>query len=218
MTTPAGWYPATDQPGTERYWDGTVWTDQTRQPVKPSRSTWYRSRWLHLAGALVLGLILGGAIGGSGAASADKRAAAAASKMKAAQASETQALQDKSAAELAAQTAQETADGKVAAQIAALDARSQALDQREAKIGALEHQAAANFPNGTYLVGTEIKPGTYKSSGPDGSNGAGCYWARHSKNNDLLDNNVSQGPSIVVVHASDFSIEFAGCEPYKKVG
>ncbi|MCS5718591.1 DUF2510 domain-containing protein [Herbiconiux sp. CPCC 205763] len=29
---PAGWYPDTDQPGNERYWDGTQWTD-TRRPV-----------------------------------------------------------------------------------------------------------------------------------------------------------------------------------------
>ena len=31
-TTPAGWYPDPSIPGTNRYWDGTQWTDQTHTP------------------------------------------------------------------------------------------------------------------------------------------------------------------------------------------
>lgn len=30
MTTPAGWYPDTANPGIERYWNGTEWTEQAR--------------------------------------------------------------------------------------------------------------------------------------------------------------------------------------------
>lgn len=33
MTTPAGWFPDPNTPGTERWWDGTVWTAHTR-PVQ----------------------------------------------------------------------------------------------------------------------------------------------------------------------------------------
>ncbi|MGI5400145.1 DUF2510 domain-containing protein [Streptomyces sp. CA-135486] len=33
MTTPAGWYPDSNVPGTERWWDGTAWTAHTR-PVQ----------------------------------------------------------------------------------------------------------------------------------------------------------------------------------------
>ncbi len=36
-TTPAGWYPDPTAPGTERYWDGTAWTDHSRPvAVTPS--------------------------------------------------------------------------------------------------------------------------------------------------------------------------------------
>jgi hypothetical protein len=33
--TPAGWYPDTEQPGNERYWDGTRWTDARRPLAMP---------------------------------------------------------------------------------------------------------------------------------------------------------------------------------------
>ena len=35
---PAGWYSDQAMPGSERYWDGSQWTDQTR-PVAPTPST-----------------------------------------------------------------------------------------------------------------------------------------------------------------------------------
>ena len=35
MTTPAGWYPDNNTPGSERYWDGRQWTDQSR-PATPA--------------------------------------------------------------------------------------------------------------------------------------------------------------------------------------
>src|SRR3954447_13627283 len=34
---PAGWYPDTEQPGNERWWDGTQWTEQ-RRPAIPAAS------------------------------------------------------------------------------------------------------------------------------------------------------------------------------------
>lgn len=47
-STPAGWYPDTNQPGTLRYWDGTAWTEHThaqaQQPgVAPQQGTGYQT-------------------------------------------------------------------------------------------------------------------------------------------------------------------------------
>jgi uncharacterized RDD family membrane protein YckC len=35
QTTPAGWYPDPEQPGQQRYWDGTAWTEN-RAPMVPA--------------------------------------------------------------------------------------------------------------------------------------------------------------------------------------
>ena len=43
--TPAGWFPAPDRPGNERYWDGAQWTDSYRPsggvpPAPPAGAGW----------------------------------------------------------------------------------------------------------------------------------------------------------------------------------
>ena len=71
MTTPAGWYPANDQPGAERYWDGTAWTEQIRsiagappqapppyQPAPQPKRTKHRKWPWVVAGLIVLIIIV----------------------------------------------------------------------------------------------------------------------------------------------------------------
>jgi hypothetical protein len=71
---------------------------------------------------------------------------------------------------------------------------------------------------GTYEVGTgagQVAPGKYKATGPDGSNGAGCYYARLKNNDgsvgDIIANNIGDGPSVFTVKASDGAVQIAGC-------
>jgi hypothetical protein len=70
---------------------------------------------------------------------------------------------------------------------------------------------------GTYEVGTgpgQAAPGKYKSTGPDSSFG-GCYYARLKDNDgslgDIIDNNISQGPSVFTIKPSDGYVEISGC-------
>jgi hypothetical protein len=76
--------------------------------------------------------------------------------------------------------------------------------------------AAAMEDDGIYLVGTDIKPGQYKS----GANGD-CYWARLSNTNGDLDSiitNHNGGNSIVTIKKSDKAFETSGCGEWKKIG
>jgi len=69
---------------------------------------------------------------------------------------------------------------------------------------------AAQFGDGLYLVGTDITPGEYKSDGP--GPGGHCYWARlrDSAGNDIIANNLTQGPTRVTAVAGEY-LEVNGC-------
>lgn len=74
--------------------------------------------------------------------------------------------------------------------------------------------AAATYAgNGTYEVGVDIKPGTYKS-GPDNEN---CYWARLKADGaDIIDNDISAGQSIVTIQKSDKFFKSSGCNEWTR--
>ncbi len=57
---------------------------------------------------------------------------------------------------------------------------------------------------GTYLVGTDIAPGRYRISGDS------AYFARLECNNEIIDNNLSEGSVIAVVKDTDCYLNFSG--------
>jgi hypothetical protein len=65
--------------------------------------------------------------------------------------------------------------------------------------------------DGTYVVGVDIKAGTYHSTG-----GNGCYWARLSSDNetDIIDNHLGDGPTTVTIKRGDHAFETNGCDPW----
>jgi hypothetical protein len=67
--------------------------------------------------------------------------------------------------------------------------------------------------DGTYVVGVDIVPGTYRSAG-----GSSCYWARlNSLNtNDIIDNNGSAGPQAVEISATDKAFQTEHCPSWHK--
>jgi hypothetical protein len=73
--------------------------------------------------------------------------------------------------------------------------------------------------NGTFRVGVDVAPGTYKSSGGTSSTGS-CYWYRHATvggSNDIIDSNESTGPQYVQIAPTDGTFETAFCQPWVAV-
>ncbi|MFE0045832.1 hypothetical protein [Streptomyces albireticuli] len=71
--------------------------------------------------------------------------------------------------------------------------------------------------NGTFQVGSDIKPGTYRSTG----NKLGCYWERAKDSSGGLDsilaNDNAQGSSYVTVKADDKIFKTRGCKGWHRV-
>lgn len=72
--------------------------------------------------------------------------------------------------------------------------------------------------DGTFRVGSEVKPGTYKSK-PDASGVGMCYWARlRSANEDsIISNHLGSGPTFVTIHSTDKYFQTTGCATWKRV-
>jgi hypothetical protein len=76
-------------------------------------------------------------------------------------------------------------------------------------------QSKTTFTDGMYIVGTDITPGTYKSTGGDG-----CYYARlrgfGNTVDDVIINNLIDTPTIVTISASDKGFETHRCGTWTK--
>jgi hypothetical protein len=66
------------------------------------------------------------------------------------------------------------------------------------------------FRDGIYIVGTDIRPGTYRSTG-----GQGCYYARLSGfggvTDEVIANENTDSPAVVSISATDAGFKSAGC-------
>ena len=63
------------------------------------------------------------------------------------------------------------------------------------------------FTDGSYLVGTDVSPGTYRVSS---ANGRSAYAARLSCNGDIIDNELNDGSVILTVQESDCIFSISG--------
>lgn len=75
----------------------------------------------------------------------------------------------------------------------------------------------AQFRGGTYFVGRDVAPGTWKSSGQPG-----CYWARLStfggSIGGILANDNTDTPAIVTIGAGDKGFQSKGCGTWQRAG
>lgn len=74
-----------------------------------------------------------------------------------------------------------------------------------------------NIPTGTWLVGGDVEPGTYRT----GDTGGMCYWARLSGTggtlDDIIANGIPQGPAVVTIEPSDVAFKTQGCGEWRRV-
>ncbi|HLF44263.1 MAG TPA: hypothetical protein VJA46_12180 [Acidimicrobiia bacterium] len=67
---------------------------------------------------------------------------------------------------------------------------------------------ASGFTEGTYLVGVDIAPGRYRVTPVEA--GGHAYWARLDDHREINDNDLAEGPLIVIVSESDWALTFTG--------
>jgi hypothetical protein len=165
-------------------------------------------RWAIPAAALAVGLSVGGAIGvGVAVASSDPT-----------RAEEYQALQQDledaegrvlnlSSTAREAASASRQAPEEAAQRRAELDQREQAVAAREQAVTVVEQQVAANsIGEGTWTVGVDIEPGTYRTAEAVTQQ---CYWGIYrsgSNGSDIIDNDIVNGgfPTVQLSEGQDF--------------
>ena len=77
------------------------------------------------------------------------------------------------------------------------------------------------FGEGTFEVGTDIEPGTYKTAGPASGWMKYCYWERQSATDgefsSIIANEGGEGPTTVTISPNDAAFKTSGCEAWMKV-
>jgi hypothetical protein len=78
---------------------------------------------------------------------------------------------------------------------------------------------ATTFGEGRFVVGTDIAPGRYQTTGPSGH--LDCYWERLKNTSDATDsiiaNDLGPGPALVTIDKSDAAFQTRWCNTWTKV-
>lgn len=115
--------------------------------------------------------------------------------------------------------ANELATGPTVATIAPGDAgfNSRACGQWTSNLAPITSSPTAPFGEGTYIVGTDIAPGTWRSAG-----GSSCYYARlkgfTGRLDDIIANDLGSTTPVVSIAASDRGFTSHGCGAWNKIG
>ncbi|MEU0335813.1 hypothetical protein [Streptomyces sp. NPDC006193] len=166
-------------------------------PAGPGQPAPSRRRWLKYGAVVLVSLFVGVGIGNSGSAETGKGAAEAGPRPRVTVTEKADAAAPKAAPTV---TETETVTAK---------------PRKTRKPG-----PATGFPGeGEYLVGEDIKAGTYKTAGPDG--GFGCYWERakdaSGEFGSIIANNNLDGPGRVTLNDGEY-FKTNRCQEWKKVG
>ncbi|WP_434612348.1 hypothetical protein [Arthrobacter sp. A5] len=106
-------------------------------------------------------------------------------------------------------TARETVVG--AGQAALRDAQVAVKRREDAVAGAEKQKVANTIRDGTWVVGTDIEPGTYRAAAVQ----SGCYWGIYqsgSNGSQIIENDIPGGgrPSVLLAAGQDFKASRCG--------
>ncbi|MCX4562319.1 hypothetical protein OHA02_39820 [Streptomyces phaeochromogenes] len=168
------------------------------QPPTPPRPGWARKR-IVIPAAVVL-LLVGAGIGASGGEDSGKGASA------------------RPTVTVTASPAELKADAEPAPEVTVTE-----TETVTAKPSKKPAPKVATIPgDGTFVVGDDIKAGTYKTAGAEDSVIPNCYWARLKGTSgdfeDIITNGNVKGPTTVTISSSDGAFQSTGCQTWKKVG
>lgn len=86
---------------------------------------------------------------------------------------------------------------------------------------AVPAELTPDFGDGTYVVGTNIVPGTYETTGPAAGGIGTCSWSRLKDTSgdfgSIIATDVRQGPTTVTISKTDGAFVTAGCNNWHKV-
>jgi hypothetical protein len=199
---------------------------ETTPKAKRSWRTW------HLLVGVGAAFLIGAGIGAAGTVQANSERDDALERAEAAEeradTAEGEIADANERADNAEAEAREQAESDLADETAALDQRATEMDTRQADLDAQEADLAAReaqlnatlnglqasqFTDGIYQVGRDIQPGTYHTDG----SGDSCYFALlGADGQDIIDNNIVNGPVTTTINSPYF--ESNGCGTWTKVG
>jgi hypothetical protein len=96
--------------------------------------------------------------------------------------------------------------------------QTQALPAPAAPTAALPPGLPTTFGEGKFVVGTDIAPGTYRTTGPAGH--LDCYWERLKRTpgaDPIIANNLGRGPATVTIDGNDGAFQTRWCSIWIKV-
>jgi hypothetical protein len=79
--------------------------------------------------------------------------------------------------------------------------------------------AAAGFSGeGLFVVGLDITPGVYRTSGPAGGGSGSCSLLKSTSTRDLADFISVMGPATITVGPGVKAVKVRGCQPWSRLG
>jgi multidrug efflux pump subunit AcrA (membrane-fusion protein) len=109
------------------------------------------------------------------------------------------------------------ANDKLAEKKAQIERAQQRLDRLRSEAQGAQATIDRNtIPGtGTFEVGKDIDPGTYRAEAKEG-----CYWARLNSldTSDIADNDNADGPVVVEIQSSDRAFQASNCADFHKAG